>query len=171
MSALVLRSVTLDDVALLTYWDTKSHVVAATGADDAADWRLELAGDPDWRDYLIAEEDGRPVGVVQVIDPHFEESHYWGEIETNLRAIDIWLGEETDLGRGLGTRMMELALSRCFATPEVNAVVIDPLASNTRAHRFYERLGFRPVGRRLFGEDDCLVFRLERPDWLASLSG
>jgi aminoglycoside 6'-N-acetyltransferase len=45
----------------------------------------------------------------------------------------------------------------------VEAVVIDPRADNTRAHRFYERLGFRFVERRRFGEDDCFVYRLERP--------
>jgi aminoglycoside 6'-N-acetyltransferase len=40
--------------------------------------------------------------------------------------------------------------------------VIDPLASNVRAIRFYERLGFRAIERRMFGADDCLVMRLER---------
>ena len=44
----------------------------------------------------------------------------------------------------------------------MTAILIDPLASNTAAHRFYERLGFRYVERRQFGEDDCIVYRLER---------
>lgn len=91
--------------------------------------------------------------------------HYYGEVPNNLRAIDIWIGEASDLGRGYGTQMMQLALQRCFAPPEVTAVLIDPLASNVRAHRFYERMGFRFVERRLFGEDDCFVYRLERADW------
>ena len=30
----------------------------------------------------------------------------------------------------------------------VAAVLVDPLAANTRAHRFYERLGFRPLLQR-----------------------
>jgi hypothetical protein len=47
----------------------------------------------------------------------------------------------------------------------VTAIVIDPLASNTRAHRFYRRLGFVPEGRRMFGDDDCLVHRLTRLTW------
>ena len=48
----------------------------------------------------------------------------------------------------------------------VEAILIDPLNSNTDAHRFYQRLGFRPIGRRLFDEDDdCLVHRLDRADW------
>jgi aminoglycoside 6'-N-acetyltransferase len=44
-------------------------------------------------------------------------------------------------------------------------VLLDPLASNTRAHRFYERFGFVPVERRTFCADDCIVYRLERADW------
>ncbi len=44
--------------------------------------------------------------------------------------------------------------------------MIDPLASNTRAHTFYERVGFQLVGPRTFGEDDCLVYRLDRYAWL-----
>jgi aminoglycoside 6'-N-acetyltransferase len=49
----------------------------------------------------------------------------------------------------------------------VTAVIIDPLAANTRAHRFYERLGFRFVERRGFGDDDCFIYRLERADYCA----
>ncbi|MEM8830802.1 MAG: hypothetical protein AAGE96_15790 [Cyanobacteria bacterium P01_G01_bin.19] len=43
--------------------------------------------------------------------------------------------------------------------------MVDPLASNIRAHRFYQRLGFRSVEQRWFDCDDCFVFRLERTDW------
>jgi aminoglycoside 6'-N-acetyltransferase len=52
--------------------------------------------------------------------------------------------------------------SRCAAPlgRAAAAVLIDPLASNTRAHRFYGRLGFRFVERRRFGQDDCFVYRL-----------
>jgi aminoglycoside 6'-N-acetyltransferase len=62
--------------------------------------------------------------------------------------------------------MMRLALERCFAQPDVAAVLVDPLVSNERVHRFYRRLGFREVGRQCFGEDECLVYRLERRDWM-----
>jgi aminoglycoside 6'-N-acetyltransferase len=61
--------------------------------------------------------------------------------------------------------MMRLALERCFADPAVTAVLVDPLAANTRALRFYERLGFARAERRMFGEDDCYVYRLERQVW------
>lgn len=163
-----LRRATESDVPLLTYWDTKPHVIAATGDDDAEDWMDEIQGEVGIYDVFIAElEDERAIGVVQIIDPHLEPSHYWGDVEPNLRAIDIWIGEESDLGHGLGTTMMNLALTHCFAPPEITAVIIDPLESNTRAITFYERLGFTSLGPRTFGQDRCLVHRLTRETWQA----
>jgi RimJ/RimL family protein N-acetyltransferase len=65
-----------------------------------------------------------------------------------MRAIDIWIGEESDLGRGYGTEMMRLALDRCFADQAVKAVLLDPLTRNTRAHRFYRTApAWRPTHR------------------------
>jgi aminoglycoside 6'-N-acetyltransferase len=162
--AIKLRAATPDDLALLQHWDEQPHVIASDPNDDWV-WGVELYRSPRWREQLIAELDGRPIGLVQIIDPAMEESHYWGEVPANLRAIDIWIGDKDDLSRGYGTQIMKLSLDRCFANPLVTAVLIDPLASNTRAHRFYERLGFKWVERRKFGEDDCLVYRLTREDW------
>ncbi|MCW5924126.1 MAG: GNAT family N-acetyltransferase [Saprospiraceae bacterium] len=78
---------------------------------------------------------GRPIGFAQIIDPVREETHYWGDVPDNLRAIDIWIGEAEDTRKGCGSDMMRSALRRCFAEPAVAAVLIDPLASNTAAHR------------------------------------
>jgi len=158
-----LRRATPADAALLAYWDTKPHVIAATGDDDVEDWERELPREVPWREFLIGEEGGRPIGFVAIIDAREEESHYWGDAEPNLRAIDIWLGEEADLGQGYGSAMMRLAIERCFADQDVTAILIDPLTRNNRAQRFYARHGFIVVGPRRFGDDDCTVMRLDRP--------
>lgn len=163
--AMRLRPATPGDLALLRHWDEQPHVIAASPNDDWG-WETELQRSPEWRELLIAEVEGRPVGFLQIIDPAREDSHYWGDVPQGLRAIDIWIGEAADLGRGYGTGMMRQALARCFEDPEVSAVLIDPLATNTRAHRFYERLGFKFVERRRFGEDDCCVYRLDRAGYL-----
>ncbi len=159
-----LRRALPSDIPTLQYWDTKPHVIASGGVDEdePADWAWEIALDVPWWELLIAEDAGRPIGVLRIVDPAEEETHYWGDIEPNLRAIDIWIGEEADLGRGFGTEMMRLVLERCFANPAVTAVLIDPLARNVRARRFYERVGFREVGPRTFGDDDCVVCRIDR---------
>jgi aminoglycoside 6'-N-acetyltransferase len=161
-----LRPALISDSSLLHRWDEKPHVKAATGVDGPFfHWETELGRNLDWRELLIAESEGRPIGFLQIIDPAHEESRYWGDVEEGLRALDIWIGEEGDLARGLGTTMMRLGMARCFADPRVEAVLLDPLAGNTRAHRFYERLGFTRLGPRRFGHEDCLVYRLDRAAW------
>ncbi|MFN7117680.1 MAG: GNAT family N-acetyltransferase [Saprospiraceae bacterium] len=165
MHNIILRNATINDLALLQYWDEQPHTIESDPNDDW-EWEVELNHFPPWREQLVAELDGRPIGFIQIIDPEEEESHYWGEVAPNLRAIDIWIGEASDLGRGYGTVMMQLAIERCFANPAVTAILIDPLESNVKAQRFYERLGFQFVEKRTFNEDECRVYRLERQDWV-----
>ena len=156
-----IRPATPDDLPLLRRWDEQPHVLASDPNDDWH-WETELARSPDWREQLIAELDGRPIGFIQIIDPAREETHHWSCTQPGRRAIDIWIGDERDLGRGYGTQMMKLAIERCFADPTVTAVLVDPLDSNARAHRFYERLGFEYVAQRDFKGDRCVVYRLPR---------
>lgn len=161
---ITLRAAAPHDLPTLLEWDQQPHVIDSDPNDDW-NWPVELARTVPWREQLIAEADGRPIGFIQIIDPHAEETHYWGAVGENLRAIDIWIGRASDLGQGYGTRMMKLALDRCFDSPAVEAVLIDPLQSNHRAHRFYRRLGFQFVEERLFGDDLCCIFKLTREQY------
>lgn len=165
-----LRPARLDDAVFLERWDRDADVTAAHGAEAQEaeiwrdeDWRAEIAAAPLWRRILIGEENGRPVGVIVDIDPALEETHYWGDCGPGFRAFDTWIGEAKDRGRGLGAAMMRQGLALAFADPAVKAVVIDPIVSNVRAIRFYERCGFRTVEERVFSGDLCLVMRCDRP--------
>lgn len=149
------------DLAMLRHWDEQPHAIASD-PNDAWNWEIELNRHPEWREQLIAELNGRPIGFIQIIDPAEEDSHYWGDVPANLRAIDIWIGLPEDLGKGYGTVMMNMALGRCFNDKSVEAVLLDPLETNVRAHRFYKRLGFRFIENRKFGDDECSVYRLDR---------
>lgn len=173
-----LRRATQADATVLARWDLDPDVIGAT--TDAADaavafgdhhWPDELAAQSELSYYLIAELDGRPIGAMQVCDPHLEPTHYWGDIEPDLRAVDVWIGAAADRCQGHGRRMMQLAHAQCFADPRVVAIVIDPLVSNTRAITFYQRLGYAPVGPRHFDDDHCLVMRLPREVWAAGAGG
>lgn len=157
-----LRTAIQADIPVLQHWDKQEHVIAAGGDDDVWDWPEEINRKASWQELLIAELDGRPLGMVQIIDPYYEESHYWGDCAQNLRAIDIWIGEADDLGKGYGSEMMRLALLRCIEEERVTAVLIDPLASNTDAIRFYQGLGFQFVENRRFGDDECCVYQISR---------
>ncbi|HRO04206.1 MAG TPA: GNAT family N-acetyltransferase [Terricaulis sp.] len=171
-AALTIRVATLADVPMLERWDVDPDVIACTSDDPNAEqafggaiWPDEIAANSDVSCYYIVELAGRPIAGMQVIDPHLEPTHYWGESEPNRRAIDIWIGDAGDRNGGHGARMMRAVIDQCFADPAVTAIIIDPLNSNRNAHRFYQRLGFKVIGRRFFEADDCLVHRLDREDW------
>ena len=156
-----LRIAQKEDQKLLEYWDTKKHVIDCA-PNDEIDWEEELNRNVDWQEILIAELDARPIGVLVNIDPQLESSHYWGKVEANKRALDIWIGEESDLGKGYGTVMMELMFDRCFKIQKANSILIDPLSSNTKAIKFYKKLGFEFVEERIFDQDLCTVLEKKR---------
>ena len=75
-----LRPAGFSDLKLLQRWDKAPHVIAAKGTEDWG-WQAELHRQPDWREQLIAEVEGTPIGFLQIIDPARDESHYWGECQ------------------------------------------------------------------------------------------
>jgi len=163
--AVTLRRATLDDLPTLHAWDADSDVVASGAARGQEGWEDDLGRDVPWAEELIAESDSEAVGFMQLIDAAAEESHYWGDdVEPGAWALDIWIGRPEHRGRGIGREMMRLALDRCLEVHGASAVLLDPRRDNTRAHRFYERLGFRFVEQREFDGDECDVYRLGRDE-------
>ncbi|HEX3088274.1 MAG TPA: GNAT family N-acetyltransferase, partial [Ilumatobacteraceae bacterium] len=156
---IALRPMTVGDLCFILRWDDDPDVVAALGgrAADWYDWPTELARSVPWRELLIVEEDGRPIGFVQLIDAREEESHYWGDVQPGTWALDIWIGLPADRGRGLGGQAMRAAIRRIFEHHTADTVVIDPQVSNHRAIAFYEGLGFEAIEVREFDGDRCLV--------------
>lgn len=79
------------------------------------------------------------------------------------------------MGLGLGTEMMHQAIELCFRESEVKEILVDPLAINKRAHRFYERLGFEFVETALLGgtdqaeqADECFIYSLNRERYFSN---
>ncbi|GAB4147226.1 MAG: GNAT family N-acetyltransferase [Patescibacteria group bacterium] len=177
---LTFRPANLNDIPTLRHWDLQEHVLRATHYDYeeqvaagksaeemANDWEWEevIGNRPDWLETIIAERDGQPIGVMQVIDPATESDHYWGDIGLGYRAIDIWIGDLENTNKGYGTEMMTWMINHCFENPSVHSIIIDPLINNTRAIQFYQKLGFKFVEDRWFDTDLCAVHILSRQDW------
>ncbi len=150
---------------MLLAWDADPDVMSSGAARGLEGWKEDLGRDVAWAEELIAETDGVPVGFMQLIDAVVEETHYWGDdVEPGAWALDIWVGRPEDRGRGIGGEMMRLALDRCFEVHGASALLLDPLRDNTRAQRFYERLGFRFIEERTIDDEDCCVYRLGRDE-------
>jgi GNAT superfamily N-acetyltransferase len=58
-------------------------------------------------------------------------------------TLDMLIGEEDYLGKGLAASLIEMFLSSQF--PDAKEVLIDPEATNKRAVHVYEKAGFRFV--------------------------
>jgi len=156
-----LRPASLADAAVLRRWETAPHLAGLLGDDDWQ-WEAALATERQAHRPFIAEVGGKPIGFLEILDPSLDPERYWGDLPPGHRAIDLWIGEPDFLGRGFGREMMRQAQELCFSDPAVHTVLVDPMASNTDSHRFYERCGFRFVGERQFGEDRCRVYVITR---------
>jgi RimJ/RimL family protein N-acetyltransferase len=88
----------------------------------------------------------RPIGFAQSYVAAGSGGGWWEHItDPGVRGIDQFLAEESDLNKGLGTRMVKALVEKLFADPSVTLVQTDPDATNARAIRCYEKAGFRAV--------------------------
>ena len=59
-----------------------------------------------------------------------------------VRGIDQSLANASQLGKGLGTKLVRALVELLFNDPEVTKIQTDPSPSNLRAIRCYEKAGF-----------------------------
>ena len=163
--SLTVRKAEPKDVPLLRYWDEQPHV-KASDPDEDWEWETELGIDRVWREQFITQWNGIDVGFLQLMNPSLDETRYWGDAPSNVRAIDIWIGEAENLNQGIGKHMMSWAIKRCFDENGVDCIWIDPLESNKGAIRFYQRLGFRFVENKTLSGDFCAIHHLSKADWI-----
>jgi len=102
------------------------------------DWYAEKGSEWDWG--LVAEDDG----VV-------------GFVATAGARLDQLFVAPAHQGRGTGTRLLTTALTRM--PPSVTLTVFE---ENGPARRFYERHGFRKVGRFLNETENAIELVYER---------
>ena len=119
-----------------------------------------LEGRREVEHYVIL-EDGRPVGMIQTyrVGDHPD----WMELieaEPEAAGVDLFIGEPTAVGRGLGSEVLRKFVGTVvFMRPETTAAVATVEETNERSWRAFEKAGFRHV-RDV--EEDGLPHRLMR---------
>jgi len=63
-------------------------------------------------------------------------------------SVGIFLGDSAEWGKGYGTEAMKLLVDYGFKTLNFHNIMLTHLAFNDRAHKSYEKAGFREFGRR-----------------------
>ena len=117
----------LRDPSVVAIWDTR-------GPEHSADELL--AGDTGWTVWAI-EVDGEFAGSIQATEELDEDYRHAG--------IDIFVSSRFQ-GRGLGSDALRTLARHLLDVRGHHRLTIDPAASNERAIRTYERVGFRRVG-------------------------
>ncbi|HSQ37119.1 MAG TPA: GNAT family N-acetyltransferase [Acidimicrobiia bacterium] len=90
--------------------------------------------------------EGRPVGYLQFFRYEVAARRAAVRLEEGEDAwgIDLFLAEEADRGRGLGTRLLVGTLARLAEQRDASLVLIDPHLDNPRAIACYRQAGFVP---------------------------
>lgn len=85
----------------------------------------------------------RPVGFFQSYVVMGSGAGWWpDETDSGARGIDQFLAHADQLGRGLGSALVNAFVDQLFADPAVTQVQTDPSPDNARAIRCYRRAGF-----------------------------
>ena len=102
----------------------------------------------------IISQNGAPIGYLQfyeICTPR-EKKALWLLPYQHPYGIDLFLGTPEKLGRGIGTRCMQMICQYLFSEKKADALCIDPRVDNPRAIRCYEKAGFSHIGTKEKGE-------------------
>jgi aminoglycoside 6'-N-acetyltransferase len=155
------RPLAEDDLPLVEEWLGREHV-ARWWRDpipqELAEFRAGIEGSDPTDHYLIV-VDGRAVGMIQTYlaadDPEWEAII---QVGPGVAAVDILIGEEELIGRGLGPQILAAFAREVVTAGSVIATVEEP---NRRSWRAFEKAGFRHL-RDV--EEEGLPHRLMRLD-------
>lgn len=159
---------THDDLVQLHVWLRRPHVAQwwrdlDTYEKVVADHLPALEGREPTDHFLIVVDD-RPVGMIQayLVADHPE----WEaivQVGPGVAGVDLFIGEEDAIGRGLGPEILGAFLTEVVFTREgTHACVAGVETANTRSLRAFEKAGFRAA--REYEEEGRphTLMRLER---------
>lgn len=129
------------------------HLLAAwLRCPEVARWYPEPAGPLAWaaqppqggEQALIAWE-GRAIGYIrwQRVDRAMLDAVGLAELPANAVDVDLLLGHSDFIDKGLGTAALEVLLLRLRVDPGIPLVGLTSSVDNCRAHRAFEKAGFR----------------------------
>lgn len=155
------RPLAESDLPLLRTWLEREHV--RLWWRDPIDEEIANRLQREPTDEYVIVLDGRPAGMIQTY--LVADSPEWGAIvgtEPGLAGVDLLIGEEDLIGRGVGPRVLsQFARDVVFARAGTVACIATVEEANRRSWRAFEKAGFRHV-RDV--EEEGLPHRLMRLD-------
>ena len=159
-------------------WRNEPHVAEWWTADDdptpmTLDHVVEHYGpraeDGSWVTGCIITVEGRPIGYAQFYpwSGAAGEAREMGIADVDgSYGLDIFIGERDAIGIGIGSRAVALLSRYLLEERAATSVALLTPVGNDRAHRAYEKAGFRKVMQTL---DTDVVNGERRMSWLMVL--
>ena len=159
-------------------WRNEPHVAEWWTTDDdptpmTLDHVVEHYGpraeDGSWVTGCIITVEGRPIGYAQFYpwSGAADEAREMGIADVDgSYGLDIFIGERDAIGIGLGSRAVALLSRYLLEERGATSVALLTPVGNDRAHRAYEKAGFRKVMQTL---DTDVVDGERRMSWLMVL--
>lgn len=134
---------------LVLSWLKKPHVREFFHGQGLQNTLTDLNSDQPTNQHWIAFQDGVPFGYLitsEVYTKGDEDIQFTKHMKPGEKAItlDLLIGEEEFLGKGLASKMTRELLLRKFS--HIDVVFIDPEVANTKATHIYEKIGFKKLG-------------------------
>ncbi len=149
---------------LLRTWLKRPHVRRWWGDPAQTIKATEEASDSVHQTMILV--GSTPVGYVcwqRVPLAEFEAAGLF-EIPEQAVDIDIFIGEITELGRGIGPEALRILLRQLGSDPSIPCAYVGTCIANTSAIRAFEKSGFTPVG--MFDDPEwgrCLMMVAQLP--------
>ncbi len=160
------RPATLEDLTLLEAWMQEPHWRKWWGAaDKEIGYIRDMLDRKDSTRPFIFQEDGMDKGYIQVWKiedvrgTEWEEKEPWvGMVPVEAVGVDLSIGREVDLEKGIGTRALKAFVAKLYAEG-CRSIVIDPAPENARAIRAYHKAGFEEIAELLGKTGDSLIMK------------
>lgn len=122
--------------------DDKEGSFSDDDLEDIPAYYLDAGGD-----FLVGELDGEVVAIGGL------------QKDGENRALVRRMRTRGDVrGRGYGALILS-SLEQRAGEMGCTVLLVDPLATNAGARRFYKRAGYREVGQRRFGRYDIIIYQ------------
>jgi ribosomal protein S18 acetylase RimI-like enzyme len=117
--------------------------------------------------YLVLYENA-PVGYIQTykVNDWPEFGDYVG-YDDHTASVDLFIGEGSFMGRGLGNLMLKKFLKEIvFANPDITTCIIGPEPNNKRGIHSYQKAGFTYARTVQVGQepDPTYIMEIRRED-------
>lgn len=179
MEDLTWRPLVAADLPMLAEWLAEPQVSRWWNHETSAaamerDFGPSVRGEEPGEDLVVL-LGGRPVGLLQrsrISDypEDLQELSEIAEVPSGAVGIDYLIADSDLRGRGLGTRLITIAVSRTWIDyPDASAVIVPVVAANVASWRALEKAGLRRFAEGPMTPDNPIddplhyVYRIDRP--------